>query len=138
MTELPPSVMAHVSVGTNDYDKAIAFYDKVLATLNINRVFEESEAKAMAYGRQFPEFWVQAPFDGKPANVGNGSHFAFLAMSEAQVQDFYSAALAAGATHDGDPGARPQYSDAYYGCFVRDLDGHKIEAMFWDERKMNV
>jgi predicted lactoylglutathione lyase len=40
-----------------------------------------------------------------------------------------------GATDDGKPGPRPQYGDAYYAAFVRDLDGHKIEAMFWDETK---
>jgi predicted lactoylglutathione lyase len=49
------------------------------------------------------------------------------------VHDFYKIAIANGATCDGPPGPRPLYSDAYYGCFVRDLDGHKIEATFWDE-----
>ncbi|MEL7332164.1 MAG: VOC family protein, partial [Cyanobacteria bacterium J06560_2] len=24
--------------------------------------------------------------------------------------------------------------EPYYGCFVRDLEGHKIEAAFWDEQ----
>jgi predicted lactoylglutathione lyase len=28
---------------------------------------------------------------------------------------------------------RPDYSEPYYGCFVRDLDGHKIEAVYCDE-----
>jgi predicted lactoylglutathione lyase len=53
--------------------------------------------------------------------------------TKAQVHAFYDSAIAAGATCDGPPGPRPLYSDAYYGCFVRDLDGHKIEAAFWDE-----
>ena len=45
-----------------------------------------------------------------------------------------AAALEAGASGDGPPGPRPHYGAPYYGCFVRDLDGHKIEAAFWDER----
>jgi hypothetical protein len=44
----------------------------------------------------------------------------------------YRAALAAGATDEGKPGGREEYSEAYYGCFVRDLDGHRIEATHWD------
>ena len=45
---------------------------------------------------------------------------------------FYDAALEAGASPDGPPGPRPHYGEPYYGCFVRDLDGHKIEAAYWD------
>lgn len=137
MNEQAPSAIAHVSVGTANYSEAIAFYDQVLATLGIQRIIEESEAKACAYGHQFPEFWVQQPYDGKPPSVGNGYHVAFLAASKEAVDSFYQAAIAAGATDDGEPGPRPEYTDAYYGCFCRDLDGHKIEAMFWDYSKFS-
>ncbi len=88
---------------------------------------------AVAYGRLYPEFWVQLPHDGKPATVGNGFHMGFIAQTKQQVHDFYDAAIAAGATCDGPPGPRPLYGEPYYGCFVRDLEGHKIEAAFWDE-----
>ena len=60
-------------------------------------------------------------------------HFGFLAASRDQVHAFHVAALSAGARDDGPPGPRPLYGEPYYGCFVRDLDGHKIEAAFWDE-----
>ncbi|TQV72685.1 VOC family protein [Exilibacterium tricleocarpae] len=132
MSDDIPTIMSHVSVGTNQFEKAIEFYDKVLATLGAKRVLEELKFKAVAYGKQFPEFWVQAPYDGGAATVGNGTHFAFLAMSKDQVHAFYDAATAAGATDDGAPGPRPHYGEAYYGCFVRDPDGNKIEAMYWD------
>ncbi len=135
--EPPASIVAHVSLGTANYSEALVFYDRVLATLGVGRFFEEHSVKAVAYGRQFPEFWLQAPFDGRPPSVGNGYHVAFLASSQQQVNDFYQAALAAGAADDGEPGARPHYGDAYYGCFVRDLDGHKIEAMYWNENQSN-
>lgn len=135
MSESIPSAISHVSLGTAQYEKALSFYDQVLATVNVARVFEEAEVPAVAYGRQFPEFWIHAPYNGEPPTPGNGSHVAFLATSAKQVDEFYAAAIKAGASDDGQPGARPQYTDAYYGCFVRDLDGHKIEAMFWDESK---
>jgi catechol 2,3-dioxygenase-like lactoylglutathione lyase family enzyme len=88
---------------------------------------------AVAYGRNYPEFWVQAPIDGQKASVGNGTHFGFVAASKAEVDAFHTAAVAAGAADDGKPGPRPHYGPPYYGCFVRDPDGHKIEAAFWDE-----
>ncbi|EJL90963.1 putative lactoylglutathione lyase [Polaromonas sp. CF318] len=128
---LPPSIMSHVSVGTNDYERAKAFYTAVLATLEIKVMMEHPGA--VAFGRAFPEFWVGVPHDGGRAVVGNGSHFGFLAVSRAQVDAFYAKALEMGGQGDGAPGPRDLYGPQYYGAFVRDLDGHKIEAMFWDE-----
>ena len=125
-----PSILSHVSLGTNDFDRATSFYDTVLGSLGFKRIMEHPGA--IAYGKIYPEFWVQTPFDGKPATTGNGVHIGFFADSKAAVEDFYKAAIAAGATGDGAPGPRPEYGAPYYGCFVKDLDGHKIEACFWD------
>lgn len=132
MTDIP-SIISHVSIGTNDFDRAVAFYDKVLTAIGCKRIMEHPGA--VAYGKMFPEFWVQTPVDGQPASVGNGTHFGFMAATKDEVHAFYDAAIAAGATGDGEPGERPHYGEAYYGCFLRDLDGHKIEAAFWDETK---
>ncbi|MED5612092.1 VOC family protein [Pseudomonas sp. JH-2] len=125
---IPPSCISHVSIGTNDYDRARAFYDAVLATLGCRRVMEHPGA--VAYGREFPEFWVQTPLDGAPASVGNGTHIGFIANSREAVDAFHAAALANGGHDDGAPGPRPHYGEPYYGCFVRDPDGHKVEATF--------
>lgn len=125
-----PSIMSHVSVGTNHFARAVAFYDAVLATLGAKQLITHREA--VAYGRMYPEFWVNTPLDNKPATIGNGSHFAFFAENKAQVHAFYDTALAHGANDDGAPGPRPEYGDPFYGCYVRDLDGNKIEATFWD------
>ena len=57
VADLPPSILSHVSLGTNDYPRARAFYDAVLATLQIGVVLEHAGI-AVAYGRAFPEFWV--------------------------------------------------------------------------------
>jgi len=129
MTPLP-SCISHVSLGTNRFEEAAVFYDKVLSVFSYKRIL--SAPGAIGWGVVAPEFWVQTPIDGKKANVGNGTHVAFLAENKEQVHAFYEAALKAGATDDGEAGPRPQYGEPYYGCFVRDLDGHKIEATFWD------
>ena len=89
-------------------------------------------AFAVAYGKQFPEFRVQTPHDGGRAETANGVHFAFLAPSKDAVHAFSNAALKHGASPHGEPDPRQHYGAPYYGCFVRDPDGHKVEAMFWD------
>lgn len=129
-----PSIMNHVSIAVSDAERSLDFYDQVLGVIGAKRVL--SEGNAVAYGKMFPEFWVHAePLDGGKMQVANGVHFAFFATSEAQVQAFHAAALAAGGKDEGAPGPRPHYGPAYYGCFVRDPDGHKLEATFWDESK---
>ncbi len=125
-----PSILSHVSVGTNDFERAVAFYDRVLPTLGCRRVAEHPGA--VAYGKRFPEFWVQRPFDDGAASVGNGTHIGFIAPSKEAVDSFHRTAVAAGGIDNGPPGPRPDYGDPYYGCFVLDPDGHKIEATFWD------
>jgi len=130
MSDENPSIISHVSLGTNDLEKALAFYDKVLKTIGAVRVMEHEGA--VAYGKFYPEFWVQTPENEKPAQTANGTHYGFTANSKEAVHAFWEAAISAGATPDGEPGPRPHYGEPYYGCFVRDLDGHKIEATFWD------
>ncbi|MFZ4688697.1 MAG: VOC family protein [Polymorphobacter sp.] len=125
-----PSLMSHVSIGVADLARATAFYDAVLAPLGARRILDEGFA--VAYGRQFPEFWVGPPHDGGAPTPGNGVHFAFFASSRDEVHAFHAAALAAGGTDDGPPGPRPHYDAEFYGAFIRDPDGNKVEAMFWD------
>ncbi|WP_298933369.1 VOC family protein [uncultured Ramlibacter sp.] len=131
MAELSDSILSHVSLGSNDYARAKPFYDAVLATLQIRCVMDFPGGAG--YGRKFPEFWIQAPHDGGKASVGNGVHVSFLANSQAEVDAFHAKALALGGTDDGKPGLRPEYDKNYYGAFVRDLDGNKIEAMLMVE-----
>ena len=133
MDDENPSILSHVSLGTNDMARAASFYDAALAPLGVSRVAEHPGA--IAWGKAFPEFWLHEPVDGAPASVGNGSHVGFLAASREAVNAFHAAALEAGGTDEGAPGARPLYGPPYYGCFVRDPDGNKIEASHWDMTK---
>jgi predicted enzyme related to lactoylglutathione lyase len=66
--ELPPSIISHVSIGTNDFDRAKAFYTAVLGTLEVKVMMEHPGA--VAFGREFPEFWVGVPHDGGKAACG--------------------------------------------------------------------
>jgi catechol 2,3-dioxygenase-like lactoylglutathione lyase family enzyme len=121
-------MLHHVSIGVADVERAANFYDAVLGALGFKRMAEYLPY-AVAYGDTGYSFWVQLPSDRNPARAGNGSHIAFNAKNKRAVQSFHSAALEAGGTDEGAPGPRPEYSPDYYGAFVRDLDGNKIEAV---------
>ena len=88
-----PSIMSHVSIGTNKFEEASKFYDAVLATIGAKRQFEFPGA--IAYGKEFPEFWLQEPADGGEAQTANGIHFGFVADSKDAVHAFFDAAIAA-------------------------------------------
>ena len=121
-----PSILHHVSVGTDDLERACAFYDAVMPHLGARRVM--NVPSAVAYGKEFPELWIGKPLDEGKAIAGNGTHVCFIAPSRDAVDAFHAAGLEAGGTDEGAPGPRPYYGPGYYGAFLRDLDGHKIEA----------
>lgn len=123
-------MLHHVSVGVHDVERAAKFYDPVLKTLGYRRVMEFLPY-AIGYGesRERPEFWIQLPHDQKPASVGNGVHIAFLAKNRNVIGKFHDAALKQGGSNGGEPGPRPDYGPSYYGAFIYDLDGNKVEAM---------
>jgi catechol 2,3-dioxygenase-like lactoylglutathione lyase family enzyme len=121
-------MLHHVSVGVRDVARAAQFYDPVLATLGYKRVMEFMPY-GIGYGETHPVFWVQLPNDQQPSSVGNGVHIGFVARSKESIHGFHRAALGAGGANEGDPGPRPDYGPTYYGAFVRDLDGNKLEAV---------
>jgi len=121
--------ICHASIGCNDIEQAKQFYQPLLATLGIDMVCDYPHA--IAFGKGYPEFWVQIPFDKQPAFAGNGVHFGFVATSKKQVDDFYQTAIKLGGKTNGSPGARPEYGTPYYGCFILDLEENKIEASYW-------
>ncbi|MBK1659834.1 VOC family protein [Paracraurococcus ruber] len=120
---------SHVTLGTADIARAIAFYDRILAPLGLRR--QESDlAKAFAgYAAApdtTPQFWVLRPLDGGPATAGNGLTVAFEAADRPTVDAVHAAALAAGGRDEGGPGLRPHYHADYYGAYFRDPDGNKL------------
>ena len=116
----------HVSVGTNDLPRSIAFYDAVLPGLGLRRILDDP-GEGMHYGSGHIEFSTIRT--DSPATVGNGVHVAFDVEDRGMIDAFHAAALAAGGTDDGAPGLRPAYDAHYYAAFVRDPDGNKIEAV---------
>ena len=121
-------MFSHVMIGTNDLDKAKAFYDALLGTLGVppgrvdrHRIFWRTKGRT---------FSVTKPIDGKPATAANGGTIGFAAASIAEVDAFHSTGLALGATTCEDPpGIREGGSVKLYIAYLRDPDGNKLCAL---------
>ncbi|HEX3430576.1 MAG TPA: VOC family protein [Rhizomicrobium sp.] len=122
-------MLHHVSVGVTDVSRAADFYDAVLGALGYKRTAQYLPY-AVAYGEGVSEFWIQLPHDKSAPSAGNGAHFGFAARNQDAVHRFHETALANGARDDGSPGPRPDYGPDYYGAFVLDPFGNKLEALF--------
>lgn len=116
----------HVSVPVHNLANAVAFYDAVLAPLDMSRLV--TREKTAGYGKSYPEFWVNVRED-LLLMPNPGAHVALRAETEIAVQRFYKAALSNGGVDDGPPGPRQGETTAYVGAFVRDPDGNKIEVV---------
>ncbi len=128
MTEVMPH---YATVGTNDPQRAMAFYGGLLATLGRKKIFDNPTGGAF-FGHPNPGmFAVVTPFDEKAATVGNGTMAGFALASNAAVDAFYAKALALGGTDEGPPGYRgPEEAGAYFAYF-RDPEGNKLCAYHW-------
>src|SRR4051812_14801519 len=121
-------MFSHITLGTNDLDRARRFYEPVMATLGIEQPFKLPAT--LVFGELAGlKLFIVSPFDGGEAKPGNGPHAAFLAPDRAAVHAFHAAALAHGGTDEGAPGLRPHYHANYYGAYVRDPDGNKLQAV---------
>lgn len=122
------TILDHVGISVSNFERSKQFYEKALAPLGIKLIMDYSP-HAAGFGRgDKPEFWLGT---GK-ASMG-GSHLAFVARNRQEVDAFYEAAMAAGATDNGKPGIREQYHPGYYGAFVLDADGHNVEAVVHEQ-----
>ncbi len=122
---------SHIQLGARDVARLAAFYDAVLGALGMVRMPFEDDGGPPGEGwhkpgQRWPQFFVQQPINGLPATWGNGVQVSFAAGSQAQVDAAWHAALALGATDEGAPGLRPQYSPDYYGAYCRDPEGNKL------------
>lgn len=123
------AVFSHVMVGVNDFDRALAFYEPVLASLGIAFRFADG-SRPWAGWQSSPDprplFLIARPYNGQAHQAGNGQMVAFVAASRSQVDQAYALALAHGGTCEGEPGLRPEYHAHYYGAYFRDPDGNKL------------
>jgi catechol 2,3-dioxygenase-like lactoylglutathione lyase family enzyme len=120
----------HISIATSDLSRSAAFYDAVLAPLELNRLITR-EGMTIGFGKKYPEFWLNAREGLAAQSETTGTHICLRAPSEEAVSAFHAAALAQGGKTAGDPGPRQAAFTTYFGAFIFDPDGNKIEAVYF-------
>ena len=124
-------MIGYVTLGTNDIDRARAFYDALLAEIGASRKMEFPENGFTLYGTSMgrPGLAVTRPYNGEAAVAGNGNMAAIAVDSRAMVDRLHARALELGGSDEGAPGLRgPEGERAFYGAYFRDLDGNKLCA----------
>jgi catechol 2,3-dioxygenase-like lactoylglutathione lyase family enzyme len=120
-------VIDHVSVAVSDIRKSAAFYERVLAPLGLAKIVDRGVS--VGFGKTYPELWLNLREGLAPVPHSTGVHIALRARSEDAVRAFHAAALELGGRDAGAPGSRQAALTTYFGAFVFDLDGNKIEAV---------
>lgn len=118
--------LGYVTIGSNDFDKATAFYDALLGEMGGKRLMPTPQGLMYRLG-DGAMIMVTRPYNKEPATFGNGAMLAFQVDSKEQVAAVHAKALSLGGTCEGEPGARGAFGDFAY---FRDLDGNKLCAFF--------
>jgi catechol 2,3-dioxygenase-like lactoylglutathione lyase family enzyme len=116
-------MIGYTTLGTNDLEKARAFYDKAFAALGARRTLTNERMQGWGVKGSPGMFGVCKPYDGGKAVNGNGPMVAIPAPSHDVVKQVHADALAAGGKDEGAPGDR---GNGFYGAYFRDLDGNKV------------
>ena len=121
-------MFSHIMIGTNDLDKAKAFYDALLGTLYVRPA--KVDRHRIFYFTKTGVFSVSKPINGEPATPPMAAPSAFRPIRPSRPTP---------GTRPASPMAarpakfRPAFAKAAAGklylAYLRDLDGNKICAM---------
>ena len=123
-------MIGYITVGSNDLDKARAYYDGLFGSIGAGRLMELGENFTL-YGVSWgvPGVAICTPNNGAPATAGNGNMVAIVMDSRGKVDALHAKALELGGTDEGAPGLRsPEGDQAFYGAYFRDPEGNKFCA----------
>lgn len=128
-------MLDHFSISVNNYEQSLQFYDQTLKLIGYDRILTidipEHQVKTAGYGKDNkPSFWI-SPMGRDDETVGRarGVHIAFIAPTVESIHAWYQKCLELGGKDNGKPGTRVEYHPGYYGAFIIDPNGWRIEAV---------
>ena len=125
-------MIGYATVGTNDINKAAAFYDALLGELGAKRAMDMDTFKVWSNGGE-AGFSITMPFNGEAATVGNGVMIALAVQDPATVDRLYAKAIELGGSDEGGPGMRGGDDSGFYAAYFRDLDGNKLNFFHYNQ-----
>jgi len=121
-------MLDHLGLQCDDVEASVAFYLDVFAPIGIVEVmrYDGPAGPVVGLGSSgFPDLWLAAAEDHGHRPV----HLALTAPDRATVVEVGRRAGARGAEVLHEPRVWPEYHPAYFGVFLRDPDGHNVEAV---------
>ncbi len=122
-------MLDHLGIQVADVAASLEFYLSTFEPLGLREVLRfpvgESFVVGLAGAQGAPDFWLSPAAGTETREL----HVAFQAGDRAAVDAVHSAALARGAEVLHAPREWPEYHPGYYAVFLRDLDGHNVEAV---------
>jgi len=116
-------MIGYTTIGTKDLDRAVGFYDALLAEVGAKQLFGMDRIKFYGTSPDAAMLAICVPYNEEEHNCGNGNMVALPGGSREGVDKLYAKAMELGATDEGEPGER---MPTFYGAYVRDLDGNKL------------
>ncbi len=125
-------LLDHVSISVSNLPECVAFYDAIMNSLGCEKVY--GTEKALGYGVRCTageeDHTCLAVYQSASANLDDARHWCFKASSQAVVIEFYRTGIAAGGKCNGEPGLRENYHTNYFGAFLFDPFGNRVEAVY--------
>jgi catechol 2,3-dioxygenase-like lactoylglutathione lyase family enzyme len=122
-------MLDHLGVQVADVEASLAFCLSAFAPIGMREVKRFPHGESFVVGLSgpdgVPDFWLAPTTGGETREL----HVAFRAPGRGEVDAVHEAAVAAGAEVLHAPREWPEYHPGYYGVFLRDLDGHNVEAV---------
>ncbi|NTG42695.1 VOC family protein [Rhizobium rhizogenes] len=116
-------MFTHVMIGSNDLERARAFYDATFAALE-GKPGEMDARGRLIYAHEGGRLMITKPIDGKPATAANGGTIGIAAASQDHVLAWHEAGTKHGGTAiESPPAERPNGS---FVAYLRDPDGNKL------------
>ena len=122
-------MIGYATLGTNDIDSALTFYNALFATVGGKRLMQMPDERELTFygaGAGKPMLAIGKPYDGQDATAGNGTMVALSADTREQVERVYAKAIELGGADEGAPGSRGPEQMGFYGAYFRDPDGNKL------------
>ena len=116
-------MLGYCTIGVSDMGRALAFYDELLGELGARQLMGMDRIRMFGTAPGEPMLAVCIPYNEEPHDPGNGNMVAIPGGSREGVDKLYAKARELGAADEGPPGER---MPAFYGAYVRDLDGNKL------------
>ncbi|WP_282800102.1 VOC family protein [Bombella apis] len=120
--------LSHIVVGSNDLEKAKAFYDALFGVMGADFCPQDNPDR-IVYQKDGQIFIITRPINGEAATAANGGTVGLGLSSPEDVRRWHEAGIRAGGTAvENPPGERVVMGMKLYLAYLRDPDGNKLCA----------